>query len=62
MKGDSKTVVTAFIKYVEEWRELDREYYRIPGWRIFKQRRNLKKRETLTRVFVARMKHHGVIK
>lgn len=62
MKGMGIDVVTAFVKYVEEWRDLERQYYAIPSWRIFKQLRNIKQRETLTRVFVARMKHHGVIK
>lgn len=51
-----------FMKYVSEWRELERQYYQIPSWRIFKQLKNIKQRENLTRVFVARMKKHGVIK
>lgn len=58
----SEKFFTAFIEYVEEWRELEREYYKIPAWRIIKQIRNIKKRETLTRVYTARMKHWGVIK
>lgn len=55
-------MITTFIKYVEDWRELDRQYYQIPSWRIFKQLKNIRQREQLTRVFVARMKHNGVIK
>ena len=60
MEGNK--VVTAFVKYVEEWQKLDAEYYRIPSWRIFKQLKNIREREKLTRVFTARMKHYGVIK
>jgi len=55
-------VITTFQNYVKEWHALDVAYYQIPGWRIFKQLRNIKQREELTRVFVARMKHHGIIK
>lgn len=54
--------VEAFMKYVADWRELERQYYRIPSWRWFKQLRNIKKRENLTRVYVARMRHWGIIK
>ena len=50
-----------FIQYIEEWRALENEYYRIPNWRFIKKMHNIKSRETLTRVFVARMKHYGVI-
>lgn len=53
---------TAFMKYIEEWRELERQYYQIPSWRFFKQLKNIRQRETLTRVYVARMKKWGVIK
>lgn len=59
---EATQVITTFIKYVEDWRELDRQYYQIPSWRIFKQLKNIRQREQLTRVFVARMKHNGVIK
>lgn len=59
---EATQVITTFIKYVEDWRELDRQYYEIPSWRIFKQLKNIRQREQLTRVFVARMKHNGVIK
>ena len=59
---EATQVITTFIKYVEDWRELDRQYYQIPRWRIFKQLKNIRQREQLTRVFVARLKHNGVIK
>lgn len=62
MNVSSEKFFTAFMKYVEEWQELEREYYKIPGWRIIKQIRNIKKRETLTRVYTARMKKWGIIK
>lgn len=60
MEGNK--VVTAFVKYIEEWHKLDVEYYTIPSWRIFKQLKNIRQREKLTRIFTARMKHYGVIK
>lgn len=50
-----------FIKYCNDWRELERQYYRIPGWRLIKQMQNIRKREHLTRVFTAQMKHRGII-
>lgn len=53
--------IDAFMKYVADWRELERQYYRIPSWRWVKQLRNIKKREQLTRVYVARMRHWGII-
>ena len=55
-------VITTFQKYIKEWHDLDVAYYKIPSWRIFKQLKNIRQREQLTRVFVDRMKHHGVIK
>lgn len=56
-----KQAIAAFFKYVEEWRDLERAYYRIPSWRVFKQLRNIKKRERLTTLYVARMKRWGII-
>lgn len=58
----SQDFIEAFFKYVNEWRELERQYYRIPSWRWFKQLRNIKKREKLTKLYVARMRHWGIIK
>lgn len=58
----AKEVITTFQKYIKEWHELDVAYYQIPSWRWIKQLQNIRQREQLTRVFVARMKHHGVIK
>lgn len=48
-------------KYIAEWRELERQYYQIPSWRWFKQLSNIRQRETLTRVYVARMKKWGIL-
>lgn len=47
--------------YIAEWHKLEREYYRIPDWRWFKQMQNIKRRERLTRVFTQRMKKWGII-
>lgn len=58
---DSIQLITVFLEYIEEWRDLERKYYQIPSWRWLKQLNNIKEREHLTRVFVARMKHRGVI-
>lgn len=54
-------ILEQFKSYVAEWRELERQYYRIPSWRVFKQLSNIKRREKLTRVFSQRMKKWGVI-
>jgi hypothetical protein len=59
---EAKRVISTFQNYIKEWHELDVEYHKIPSWRIIKQLKNIKERENLTRVFVARMKYHGVIK
>lgn len=54
-------ILEQFKSYIAEWRELERQYYRIPSWRVFKQLQNIKQREKLTRLFTARMKNWGVI-
>lgn len=56
------SVYNAFMKYVQEWQALEREYYSIPSWRWFKQMRNIRQREALTRVYIARMRKYGIIK
>lgn len=61
MKLKPDEFIRIFTDYVDQWRELDNQYARIPGWRIFKQLRNIRKRERLTRLFTARMKKYGVI-
>lgn len=58
---DPNKFMATFTKYVDEWRELDRQYAEIPSWRIFKQLSNIRKREKLTRLFTARMKKWGII-
>lgn len=61
MKPNTDDFIEVFLKYIADWRELERAYYRIPSWRWFKQLRNIKERETLTKVYVARMKKRGII-
>jgi hypothetical protein len=58
---DSVAFFEAFQRYVKEWRDLERAYYRIPSWRWFKQMSNIRQREKLTRVYTARMRHWGII-
>lgn len=58
---DTDRFMAIFTEYVNDWRELDRQYYQIPSWRIFKQLNNIRKREKLTRLFTARMKHWGIV-
>lgn len=58
---DSVAFFETFQRYVSEWRQLEREYYQIPSWRIFKQLQNIRQREQLTRVFTARMKKWGIL-
>lgn len=47
--------------YIAEWQKLEREYYRIPSWRTFKQLKNIRQRERLTKAFTLKMKRWGVI-
>lgn len=54
--------VVVFQKYMDDWRALDREYYRTPSWRIFKQLSITRKQAKLTQLFTARMIKHGIIK
>lgn len=58
---DSVNFFQTFQNYVSEWRRLEAEYYRIPSWRWIKQLQNIKERENLTRVYVARMKKWGIL-
>jgi hypothetical protein len=51
----------AFTKYIADWQALEIAYYQIPSWRWFKQLKNIRERESLTRLYVARMKHWGII-
>lgn len=61
MQIHSVAVFEALTKYIADWRELERQYYKIPSWRLFKQLSNIRHRERLTKLFVARMKHWGVL-
>lgn len=47
--------------YIADWRKLEAEYYKIPSWRFFKQMRNIKQREQLTKQFELKMKDWGLI-
>ena len=58
---DSIKFLEEFQRYVKEWRRLETEYYQIPSWRVFKQLRNIHRREALTRRYAARMKYWGVL-
>lgn len=60
-KPNTEDFIEDFMAYIADWRELDREYSRIPSWRHIKQLRNIKKREKLTRLYVARCKKRGII-
>jgi hypothetical protein len=51
----------ALNQYMAEWRQLEAEYYKIPSWRHFKQMRNIKQREQLTRLFATKMQKWGLI-
>lgn len=54
-------MMAALQKYISEWQALDAEYYRIPSWRIFKQIKNIRQREKLTKAYTAKMKEWGII-
>lgn len=58
---DSVDFLQTFQNYVRDWRALEAEYYRIPSWRWIKQLQNIKERENLTRIYVARMKKWGLL-
>lgn len=49
-----------FLDYIDQWNELDRAYYQIPSWRIFKQFSNMRKREKLTKAWAKRLREAGV--
>lgn len=54
-------IITEFPAYLEEWRMLEEAYYQIPSWRIFKQLRNIRLREQLTRDYERKMQAWGLI-
>ena len=54
-------MMNAFMEYNRKWQELDRQYYQIPSWRIFKQLANIRKREKLTKAYTVQMKEWGII-
>lgn len=51
-----KQLIPTFTKYLNEYKQLEFEYSRIPSWRWVKLFRNLKARESLTRVYTAKMR------
>jgi hypothetical protein len=59
-KEKARRILHALKWYVNTYAELEKEYSSIPNWRFFKQMRNLKKRERLTREFKTRMFELGV--
>ena len=61
VKHTADEVMQALTAYIKEWRELENQFYQISDWRWFKQMANIRKREQLTRVYVARMRHWGVL-
>lgn len=50
-----------FLDYINQWRYLESEYYRIPEWRFFKKMANIRQRERLTREYEKKMKSWGLI-
>lgn len=60
-KQKAYQVVKAFKDYLNEHAELEKEYTRIPNWRHFKQMKNIRKREKLTRQYKLRMFELGVL-
>ncbi len=55
------TMLIEFMAYSAEWRRLDYQYSRIPSWRTFKQLRNIKQREKLTKAYTAKMREWGIL-
>lgn len=53
--------INEFSAYLAEWHRLEQEYYRIPSWRTFKQLKNIRQREKLTKAYEATMKQRGII-
>lgn len=58
----TEQIIDSLLKYIADWRKLEREYAEIPSWRFFKQLKNIRQREELTRIFVAKMVKVGIIK
>ncbi len=58
----SSVVILEHLKaYIAEWQALEAEYYRIPSWRTFKQLKNIRQREKLTKAYTAKMKKWGIL-
>lgn len=60
VQDKSHPMLTEFPQYLAEWKRLEQEYSRIPSWRTFKQLRNIRQREKLTKAYTARMKEWGI--
>lgn len=58
----SSVVILEHLKaYIRAWQKLEREYRQIPSWRSFKQLRNIRQREKLTKAYIERMKEWGIM-
>lgn len=53
--GTARKILAEFRSYMNRYCELERESTRIPRWRHFKQFKNMRKREKLTRDFKVKM-------
>lgn len=61
MTVSTNTMLIEFMAYQAEWKRLAAEYDRIPSWRTFKQLRNIKQREKLTKAYTAQMIAWGIV-
>ncbi len=60
-KEKSRRIIKEFKEYLNKYSELELEFSRIPRWRHFKQMKNIRQRERLTRQFKVRMFELGVL-
>lgn len=58
---DADVFIRRFMLYVALWQQLEKDYYKIPSWRTFKQLANIRKRERLTKDFVKQSKEWGIL-
>ena len=62
-QDQSHPILTEFPKYLEDYRRLEIEYYKIRNWPIIgfiRQMHNLRQRSKLTKAYEKKMKEWGI--
>lgn len=55
-----KEFLPALLRYVDEHNRLEAECYQTSAWRPLRRLRNLRKREAMTRVFLAKLRKYDI--